>query len=121
MSYNAVNSTCLMAAQPWVKAQKHDDFMLMIFCHEEHVNGVLWVREQHGIVSNRMLTSPKLIRVLMGRNRIVSQANTHEENQGSPLCKSNGTLFSDIGINELTSVLHNYKTPVTKYCILTCC
>ena len=39
----------------------------------------------------------------------------------TPLCKSNGTFFSDMGINELTSVLHKYKTPVTKCCILTCC
>ena len=39
----------------------------------------------------------------------------------TPLCKSNGTLFSDIDINELTSVLQKYKTPVTKCCILTCC
>ena len=37
-----------------------------------------------------------------------------------PLCKSNGTFFSDMDINELTSVLHKYKTPVTKCCILTC-
>ena len=39
----------------------------------------------------------------------------------TPLCKSNGTFFSDMDINELTSVLHKYKTPVTKCCILTCC
>ena len=30
-------------------------------------------------------------------------------------------LFSDMDINELTSVLHKYKTPVPKCCILTCC
>ena len=39
----------------------------------------------------------------------------------TPLCKSNGTFFSYIDINELTSVLHKYKTPVTKCCIFTCC
>ena len=39
----------------------------------------------------------------------------------TPLCKSNGTLFLDIDIIELTSILHKYKTPVTKRCILTCC
>ena len=39
----------------------------------------------------------------------------------TPMCKSNGTFFSDMDINELTSVLHKYKTPVTKYCILICC
>ena len=39
----------------------------------------------------------------------------------TPLCKSNGTFLSDMDINELTSVLHKYKTPVTKCCILTCC
>ena len=33
----------------------------------------------------------------------------------------NGTLFSDTGTNEITSVLHKYKTPVTKCCILTSC
>ena len=39
----------------------------------------------------------------------------------TPLCKSNGTFFSDMDINELNSVLHKYKTPVTECCILTCC
>ena len=39
----------------------------------------------------------------------------------TPLCKSNGTFFSYIDINELTSVLHKYKTPVTKCYIFTCC
>ena len=39
----------------------------------------------------------------------------------TPLCKSNGTFFSDMVINDLTSVLHKYKTPVTKCCILTFC
>ena len=39
----------------------------------------------------------------------------------TPLCKSNGTFFSDMDTNELTSVLHKYKTPVTKCCISTCC
>ena len=43
------------------------------------------------------------------------------ESACTPLCKSNGTFFSDIDINELTSVLHKYKTPVTKCCILTRC
>ena len=41
--------------------------------------------------------------------------------QCTPLCKSNGTFSSDMDINELTSVLHKYKTPVTNCCILTCC
>ena len=39
----------------------------------------------------------------------------------TPLCKSNGTFFSDMDINELTSVMHKYNTPVTKWCILICC
>ena len=39
----------------------------------------------------------------------------------TPLCKSNGTFFSGMDINELTSILHKYKTPLTKRCMLTCC
>ena len=36
-------------------------------------------------------------------------------------CAKVMALFSDMVINELTSVLHKYKTPLTKCCILTCC
>ena len=58
--------------------------------------------------------------VSSGRNVVVGIL-TSTADACTPLCKSNGTLFSDIDINELTSVLHKYKTPVTKCCILTCC
>ena len=39
----------------------------------------------------------------------------------TPLCKSNGTFFSGMDINELTSGFRKYKNPVTKCCILACC
>ena len=38
-----------------------------------------------------------------------------------PCAKVMALFFSDMDINELTSVLHKYKTPVTECCILTCC
>ena len=45
MSYNPVTSTCLLAAQPCVKAEKHEDFTLMIFRELEYgyvINMVLY-------------------------------------------------------------------------------
>ena len=35
-------------------------------------------------------------------------------------CAKVMALFSDMDINVLTSALYKYKTPVTRYCILTC-
>ena len=58
MSYNPMASTCLLAKQPCVKAQKHANFMLMIFRELEYVNCVVWVRDQYGVVPDRMLTGP---------------------------------------------------------------
>ena len=77
MSYNPVNSTCLLAAQPCVKAEKHDNFMLMIFRHQEHVDCVVWVRDRYGVVPYRMLTGPhngQVGRVSVGTDILVGQA-----------------------------------------------
>ena len=50
MSYNPVTSACLLVAQACVKAEKHDDFMLMIFRDQQHVDCVVWVRDQYGVM-----------------------------------------------------------------------
>ena len=77
MSYNPVTSTCLLAAQPCVKAEKHDHFMLMIFRHQEHVDCVVWVRDQYEVLPRRMLTGPdngQVGRVSVGNDLLVGQA-----------------------------------------------
>ena len=58
MSFSAVTGTCLWSEQPCVKAEKHDDFMLMIFREQGHVDCVVWVRDQSGVVPVRMITGP---------------------------------------------------------------
>ena len=83
MSYNPVTSTCLLAAQPCVKAEKHDDFTLMIFRELEYVNCVVWVRDQYGVVPDRMLTGPddaQVGRVSVGDDLLVGQAYTPGQN-----------------------------------------
>ena len=77
MSYNRMTSTCLLNKQPCVKAQKHDDFMLMIFRHQEHVDCVVWVRDEYGVVPDRMLTGPnnaQVGRIWVGNDLLVGQA-----------------------------------------------
>ena len=67
---------------------------------------------------------PPLLMPILTMHRYISLCRKKLFNQDGyvhPCAKSNGTLFSDIDINEFTSVLHKYKTPVTKCCILTCC
>ena len=59
-------------------------------------------------------------------SNVVMQCKTHTNVANNkvdytPLCKSNGTFFSGMDINALTSVLHKYKTPVTKCCTFNCC
>ena len=58
MSFSAVTGTCLLSEQPCLKVEKHDDFMLMIFREQGHVDCVVWVRDQSGVVPARMITGP---------------------------------------------------------------
>ena len=77
MSYNPVTSACLLTEQPCVKAEKHDDFMLMIFRHQEHVDCVVWVRDRYGVMPDRMLTGPddaQIGRIKVGSDFLVGQA-----------------------------------------------
>ena len=77
MSYNPVTSACLLAKQPCVKAERHADFMLMVFRELEHVDCVVWVRDQSGVVPDRMLTGPhdaQVGMVTVGNDLLVGQA-----------------------------------------------
>ena len=83
MSYNPITSTCLLPEQPCVKAEKHDDFMLMIFRQQEHMDCVVWVHDQYGIVPDRMLTGPhntQVGRVSVGNDLFVGQASLPGQN-----------------------------------------
>ena len=80
----------------------------------------------HMLINNRNVISPTLTRCVNTWTRWNIKGHLYTQKLaisqlGTPLCKSNGIFFSDMDINELTSVLHKYKTPVTKCCILTCC
>ena len=83
MSYNPVTSACLLAAQPCVKAERHDNFMLMIFRHQEQVDCVVWVRDRYGVMPDRMLTGPDdahVGRITVGSDILVDQAYKPGEN-----------------------------------------
>ena len=104
MSYNPVTSTCLLAAQPCVKAEKHDEFMLMIFRELEHVDCVVWVRDQSGVVPDRMLTgqhNAQVGRVVVGKDLLVGQAykpgenwNTYMAHNGNQIVVQNEDLLT---------------------------
>ena len=74
MSYNPVTSTCLLAEQPCVKAEKHDEFMLVIFREQEHVDCAVWVRDQQSVVPERLLNgshNTHVGRVFLGDDVVV--------------------------------------------------
>ena len=56
LSCNPVYGTCLLASQPCVLAQKHHEFMLMIFREKEDVNCAIWVQDTAGVIPYRILT-----------------------------------------------------------------
>ena len=104
MSYNPVTSACLLAAQPCVRAEKHDDFMLMIFRHQEQVDCIVWVRDQYGVMPDRMLTGPddaQVGRITVGGNILVGQAykpgdnwNTYIAYNGNQIVSRNEDLLT---------------------------
>ena len=96
MSYNPVTSTCLLAAQACATAEKDDDFMLMIFRHQEHVECVVWVRDQYGVIPDRMLTglNPAQVgRVTVGSDLLVGQAYQPGENWNTYIAHNGNQIY----------------------------
>ena len=108
MSYNPVTSTCLLAEQPCVKAEKRDDFMLMIFRPQEHVDCVVWVRDKYGVVPHRMLTGPhngQVGRVSVGNDLLVGQAGLHGQNWHTYIAHNGNQIY--FRNEDLLTVHHN--------------
>ena len=96
MSYNPVSNTCLLAGQPCVKAEKHDDFMLMIFREQENVDCSVWVRDQSGVVPARMLIGPddaQVGRVTVGDELLVGQAYNPGQNWNTYIAKDGNQIY----------------------------
>ena len=96
MSYNPVTSACLLAEQPCVKAEKYDDFMLMIFRHQQHVDCVVWVRDQYGVMPDRMLTGPddaQVGRITVGGDILVGQAYKPGENWNTYIAHNGNQIY----------------------------
>ena len=82
MAYNPANGVCLLVAVPCVMALKHGEFMLMVFRKQEHVNCAVWVRDESGVIPNRILSlgDSHVGRVYNNGNLLVGNANQPEQN-----------------------------------------
>ena len=57
MSYNPMSGTCMLATQPCAVAEKHSEYRLMVFSHQEHEECAVWVGDQAHIVPARIVTT----------------------------------------------------------------
>ena len=84
MSYNPVSGACLLASVPCVLASKHEEFMLMIFQKQEHVDCGVWVEDEFGVIPARMLTpragNAYVARVSVNGDLLVGGANLPGQN-----------------------------------------
>ena len=83
MSFNPVSDTCLLATQPCSLAAKHDEYRLMVFRLQEHVDCAVWVRDQAGIVPARMVTTGSagyVARIAVNGNVLVGNGNNPGQN-----------------------------------------
>ena len=105
LSYNSVTSNCSLAAQPCAKAEKSDNFMLMIFREEQGVDCKLWVQDEDGVVPDRMMTgahSKQVVgRVAVDGDILVGQAvnpggnwNTYIAHEGKQIYFPNEDLLT---------------------------
>ena len=95
MSYSPVSGICLLASQPCVLAEKHDEFMLMVFRDLEHVDCAVWVQDMVGAVPDRILTTINDGHV----GRVTSGGNT-----------GSGNIPVDILVGQANRPGQNWKT-----------
>ena len=57
MSFDPVSGICLLATQPCVLAEKHNEYRLMVFRKQEQVECAVWVADQTGITPSRLVAA----------------------------------------------------------------
>ena len=99
ISYSPLSGICLLASQPCVMAQKHEEFMLMLFRDLEHVDCTVWVQDMVGAVPDRILTTINYGHV----GRVTSGGNT-----------GSGNIPVDLLVGQANRPGENWKTYIAQ-------
>ena len=96
VAYNTVNGSCLLTSQPCAVARKHAQYRLMIFRQEKNVECTVWVRDQAGIIPDRVVTPDSLnyvARIAVGGDILVGSGNLPGNNWNTHIAHGGRQIY----------------------------